>query len=107
MSELENGRLVRLLTKMGFINERPEYAFHLHHSVPMAILTKPGSSPQVRTVASLVGDWGPIHHQAFPGLRLPSGGRKPRSGRESHPCSHMSEQAGCGIGGEDNADGER
>ena len=25
MSELENGRLVRLLTKMGFINERPEY----------------------------------------------------------------------------------
>ncbi|KAF9649713.1 hypothetical protein BDM02DRAFT_3113348 [Thelephora ganbajun] len=25
MSELENGRLVRLLTKMGFINERPEF----------------------------------------------------------------------------------
>jgi hypothetical protein len=24
MSELENGRLVRLLTKFGFINERPE-----------------------------------------------------------------------------------
>lgn len=23
--ELENGRLVRLLAKMGFINERPEY----------------------------------------------------------------------------------
>lgn len=27
-SELENGRLVRLLTKMGFINERPECALH-------------------------------------------------------------------------------
>lgn len=26
MSELENGRFVRLLTKMGFINERPEFA---------------------------------------------------------------------------------
>ena len=25
MSELENARLVRLLTKFGFINERPEY----------------------------------------------------------------------------------
>ena len=24
--ELENGRLVRLLAKLGFINERPEYA---------------------------------------------------------------------------------
>jgi PAB-dependent poly(A)-specific ribonuclease subunit 3 len=24
MRELENGRLVRLLTKFGFINERPE-----------------------------------------------------------------------------------
>jgi hypothetical protein len=24
MSELENGRLVRLLVKFGFINERPE-----------------------------------------------------------------------------------
>lgn len=26
MSELENARLVRLLTKFGFINERPEFA---------------------------------------------------------------------------------
>ena len=26
MSELENGRLVRLLCKFGFINERPEFA---------------------------------------------------------------------------------
>jgi hypothetical protein len=26
MSELENARLVRLLCKFGFINERPEYA---------------------------------------------------------------------------------
>lgn len=25
MSELENGRLVRLMSKLGFINERPEY----------------------------------------------------------------------------------
>lgn len=25
MSELENARLVRLLAKFGFINERPEY----------------------------------------------------------------------------------
>ena len=28
MSELENARLVRLLTKFGFINERPEYVQH-------------------------------------------------------------------------------
>jgi PAB-dependent poly(A)-specific ribonuclease subunit 3 len=27
MGELENARLVRLLCKFGFINERPEYAF--------------------------------------------------------------------------------
>jgi hypothetical protein len=26
-SELENARLVRLLCKFGFINERPEYVF--------------------------------------------------------------------------------
>lgn len=26
-AELENGRLFRLMTKLGFINERPEYAF--------------------------------------------------------------------------------
>lgn len=25
MSELENGRLVRLMSKLGFVNERPEY----------------------------------------------------------------------------------
>lgn len=25
MAELENGRLVRLVSKLGFINERPEY----------------------------------------------------------------------------------
>lgn len=28
-SELENGRLVRLLCKFGFINERPEYVLVL------------------------------------------------------------------------------
>jgi len=38
MSELENGRMVRLLTKMGFINERPEYVLHLPASYP--ILTR-------------------------------------------------------------------
>jgi hypothetical protein len=27
MSELENARLVRLLTKFGFINERPECVY--------------------------------------------------------------------------------
>ena len=29
MRELENGRLVRLLCKFGFINERPEYVLSL------------------------------------------------------------------------------
>jgi PAB-dependent poly(A)-specific ribonuclease subunit 3 len=29
MSELESGRLVRLLTKMGFINERPGWVISL------------------------------------------------------------------------------
>jgi hypothetical protein len=29
MSELENGRLVRLMSKIGFINERPEYVFFI------------------------------------------------------------------------------
>ena len=38
MSELENGRLVRLLTKMGFINERPEYVPRNH---PPASFTHP------------------------------------------------------------------
>jgi hypothetical protein len=34
MSELENARLVRLLTKFGFINERPEYVqYHLRLSL--------------------------------------------------------------------------
>jgi len=28
MRELENGRLVRLLCKFGFINERPVYVYH-------------------------------------------------------------------------------
>ena len=32
MSELENGRLVRLLCKFGFINERPEFARDLRWS---------------------------------------------------------------------------
>jgi len=40
MSELENGRLVRLLTKMGFINERPEYALDKHLPTYYPILTK-------------------------------------------------------------------
>ena len=32
MSELENGRLVRLLCKFGFIDERPEFARDLRWS---------------------------------------------------------------------------
>jgi PAB-dependent poly(A)-specific ribonuclease subunit 3 len=35
MSELENARLVRLLTKFGFINERPEYAYY-YITLPVA-----------------------------------------------------------------------
>jgi len=33
LRELENGRLVRLLTKFGFINERPEYVILFHTSI--------------------------------------------------------------------------
>jgi hypothetical protein len=43
MSELENGRLVRLLTKMGFINERPEYVLHNRLLAFYPIPTKPAS----------------------------------------------------------------
>ena len=35
MSELENARHVRLLTKFGFINERPEYAYY-YITLPVA-----------------------------------------------------------------------
>ena len=46
MSELENGRLVRLLTKMGFINERPECGLHSHLcQFARPILTKSTSLP--------------------------------------------------------------
>jgi hypothetical protein len=34
MSELENGRLVRLLVKFGFINERPEYMTIRTYALP-------------------------------------------------------------------------
>jgi len=44
MSELENGRLARLLTKMGFINERPEYALQNHLPASYPILTNVHSS---------------------------------------------------------------
>lgn len=37
MSELENGRLVRLLCKFGFINERPEYVRSLIPNDPALI----------------------------------------------------------------------
>lgn len=40
MSELENGRLVRLVSKLGFINERPEYV----PSIPCAGYTEPANS---------------------------------------------------------------
>ena len=43
MSELENGRLVRLLTKMGFINERPECVLHNNLLAYYPILTKRAS----------------------------------------------------------------
>ena len=43
MSELENGRLVRLLTKMGFINERPECVLHNNLLTSYSILTKRAS----------------------------------------------------------------
>jgi len=32
MSELENGRLVRLMSKLGFINERPDFSHELRWS---------------------------------------------------------------------------
>lgn len=41
MGELENARLVRLLCKFGFINERPEYVFCL---LPLHNLTFPVDS---------------------------------------------------------------
>lgn len=37
MSELENARLVRLLCKFGFINERPEYVFPYLNSLTFPI----------------------------------------------------------------------
>lgn len=37
MRELENGRLVRLLTKFGFINERPEFVFFSYFFLPSSL----------------------------------------------------------------------
>jgi PAB-dependent poly(A)-specific ribonuclease subunit 3 len=34
-AEIENGRVARLLTKLGFINERPEYVTALYLSHPV------------------------------------------------------------------------
>ena len=53
MSELENGRLVRLLTKMGFINERPEYV----------ILITSSHYPLIRYVFLILGLEGHIAGQ--------------------------------------------
>ena len=66
MSELENGRLVRLLCKFGFINERPEY---VNHYLDQFTLHK---GCQICSRTSMVRDWGQIHHQALSGLCLSS-----------------------------------
>ena len=42
MSELENARLVRLLAKFGFINERPECVSMLPSIIFLLRLPKPG-----------------------------------------------------------------
>lgn len=41
LRELENGRVVRLLTKLGFINERPWY-FILHNKLVALIWIRGG-----------------------------------------------------------------
>jgi hypothetical protein len=61
-SELENARLVRLLAKFGFINERPECVL----MPPNIIVLFKVESWQVRAGRTMERDWGPVHHQTFP-----------------------------------------
>ncbi len=59
MSELENARLVRLLTKFGFINERPEYVLYNLKSVLLFEI----HSWEVCARFAVERDRRPVHHQ--------------------------------------------
>lgn len=72
MSELENGRLVRLLCKFGFINERPESVLH--------------SSPNPLRVLTYLH---PHRYRCIAGLHASRGGLRPATGTLSS-CSGIS-----------------
>jgi len=56
LSELENARLVRLLAKFGFINERPEYVSMLPNIIVLLRLSNLAGSPETHDGARLGTD---------------------------------------------------
>ena len=98
MSELENGRLVRLLCKFGFINERPEYVFPSHPLLPLSHPPLNRNAPQTQPRDPVVRDRRSVHREALPGLRLPPGRRGRPAGREPHARPHLPQQARRGHG---------
>lgn len=60
--ELENARLVRLMTKFGFINERPESVSWL----PTLANLLANREFQICSRATVVGDRGQVYRQAVP-----------------------------------------
>lgn len=67
MRELQNGRLIRLLAKLGFINERPEYSPHdptsatISASAPMSLQRAAWSETGERFYLKLFRDY--VFHQ--------------------------------------------
>lgn len=98
--ELENGRLVRLMTKFGFINERPECVSLLP---ARAVGRRPDrASPharakQVRPRPALVRVGRPLHHQAVPRPRLPPGRRGQPAGARPEPRPDVPQQGPPGL----------
>ena len=56
-AEVENGRVARMLIKLGFINERPEYVPSLLESSFRG--ANPATS-QIPAGSKMVGNWGPV-----------------------------------------------
>ncbi len=70
--ESENGRIARLLIKLGFVNERPDVgvvALRWQLSVWSSWIALPTSA---RRRSHVGRDWRPLHVEAVQRLRLPS-----------------------------------
>jgi hypothetical protein len=89
--ELENARLVRLMMKLGFINERPEWVdginFSRFPSTNICFTLQICDGPQ------MVRDGRSLFVEAFQGLRFPSGGRERKAG-SGYGARHFLPQQG-------------